>query len=162
MKDFADKIHLITIIFRVIENQENFINLSNCHISTLPDEFFLLTNVMEFNLSHNHITELSPKWEKLHVCGLALDYNKLTSLPSILKTFKCLKWLNLGHNPLKKISSEIGDFNNLNTLWINCIEIENLPKEIGNLSELITFGARRNHLKSFPPELCYLENLRLV
>ncbi|XP_075211926.1 uncharacterized protein LOC142319015 isoform X2 [Lycorma delicatula] len=157
--NWAEKIHLITIIDRVIENKESVVNLNNCNISMLPGEFFMINQPMEINLSHNQITDLPPEWSTLHIRSLALDYNKLTTIPSVLKKCKCLTWLNLGHNPLKSISSDIGDIDNLDTLWINCTEIDYLPKEIGKLTSLETFGARRNYLKTFPSELCYLENL---
>jgi hypothetical protein len=84
------------------------LNLSGKKITTLPPEFFQLTNLRELHLVGNQLTTLPPEIGQLtRLIKLDLWGNKLTTLPQEICQLTEIKRLWLDHNPLTSPPYEI-------------------------------------------------------
>ncbi|KAL0458690.1 UNVERIFIED_CONTAM: Plant intracellular Ras-group-related LRR protein 8 [Sesamum latifolium] len=134
------------------------IALSDCGLTTIPEEVWTcgpsarvldvsqnsllevpaavgcLSSMQKLLLNGNHLLDKSIGWEGLTslklLTVLSLNQNNLTTLPSAIGAFTCLKQLHIANNKL------------------TCI-----PTEIGCLTELQVLKAQNNRLKTVPASI---------
>ncbi|KAL0082462.1 phosphatase 2C-domain-containing protein [Phycomyces blakesleeanus] len=111
------------------ENQLTELNLSNCKLSSLPDELFLNTTLLE---------------------RLILDNNTLTSIPDSIGVLSKLIHLSIHTNNIDSLPVEIAKLGNLKTLDAQKNNLKTLPKEIWLCLSLDTLNCSSNLLESFP------------
>lgn len=105
------------------------LNLSNCKLSSLPDDMFISTANLEI---------------------LVLDCNTLTALPSSIGQLKKLERLSVQANNLEVLPEEVAKLSDLKTLDVQKNNLKTLPKEIWLCSSLQTLNCSSNLLESFP------------
>jgi len=84
------------------------IDLSCNRISTLPDQFCQLINLVQLDLSKNQLVELPEEIGAMtRLKKLDLLSNRLTQLPLSFSQLKSLQWLDLKGNPMQELHPEI-------------------------------------------------------
>ncbi|EIE82758.1 hypothetical protein RO3G_07463 [Rhizopus delemar RA 99-880] len=105
------------------------LNLSNCKLSSLPENLFNNTLGLE---------------------RLVLDSNTLSMLPSSIGALQKLVNLSIQNNYLENLPGEIGKLSELKTLDAQKNNLKSLPKEIWLCASLQTLNCSSNLLDSFP------------
>merc|ERR1712241_580049 len=78
------------------------LDLSNNHLTWLPENFPTLSHIIHLDLSKNQLTELPEYFGQLkNLRHLDLYSNQLSKLPVSFSQLKNLKWLDLKNNPLE-------------------------------------------------------------
>ncbi|MFX1392589.1 MAG: leucine-rich repeat domain-containing protein [Promethearchaeota archaeon] len=90
------------------------LDLSDCNLTSIPDEVFSFPNLKELILSRNNFT----------------------SLPKEIGNLTSLEILELSHNKLTTLPDEIGDLRALQKLYLSFNHISNLPTSISKLTSL--------------------------
>jgi len=79
------------------------LNLAGNKLTTIPPEFFSLTNLRSIYLGNNELTEIPSGIGKLeNLEFISLFVNKLTTLPPEIANLKKLTFLGLTGNPISK------------------------------------------------------------
>ncbi|MDP8228543.1 MAG: leucine-rich repeat domain-containing protein, partial [Candidatus Electryoneaceae bacterium] len=87
----------------------DYLDMINCGIKKLPENFGDLINIKELYLSDNQLSELPESISKLNSFKyINLDRNKFTEIPAPLSNNKTLKWLRLNGNQITNIASFAG------------------------------------------------------
>ncbi|XP_018578634.1 leucine-rich repeat protein 1-like [Anoplophora glabripennis] len=110
------------------------LDLSNNWIEFIPEDLSNLTNLKEFNISHNILARSTPK-----------QWNWMGGNLS-----KSLLLLDVSYNELTYIPNQICKLHKLTTLNLNNNLIKTLPAGIGNLRNLKIFSASNNFLVVLP------------
>ncbi|KAI9348402.1 hypothetical protein BD770DRAFT_395368 [Pilaira anomala] len=111
------------------------LNLSNCKLSSLPEDLFQNTLGLE---------------------RLVLDSNTLNALPSSISALQSLMKLSIQNNNLETLPAEIGKLSGLRALDAQKNNLKSLPKEIWLCASLETLNCSSNLLESFPDPLSTL------
>ncbi len=90
---------------------------------------------------------------------LALNWNKLTSLPDSIGKLKSLETLYLGANELTSLPDSIGNLTSLEDLYLYQNQLTSLPDFIGNLASLKYLYLYQNQLTSLPDSIRNLTSL---
>jgi len=137
----------------------DYLDMINCGVKNLPEDFGDLLNIKELYLSDNQLSELPESISKLNnLKYINLDRNKFTEIPAPLSNNKTLKWLRLNGNQITNITSFAG-MENLKCLYLNNNKIQMLPSDISTLENLTDLSLARNQLKSLPSGISKLKNL---
>lgn len=118
-------------------SQINFIDLSSNLLTSIPKEFFNLTNLIILNLSSNFLEEI----------------------PDEVENLQCLKEFNLGFNRLKSLPESMGNLSRLLILNINNNRLTSLPESFGNLAKLTRLNASSNLITSVPNSFIKLKSI---
>ncbi|ORX56409.1 hypothetical protein DM01DRAFT_1406715 [Hesseltinella vesiculosa] len=105
------------------------LNLSNCKLSSLPDDLFV----------HAHLLE-----------HLVLDSNTLTCIPTSIGALSKLVRLSVQNNALESLPVEIAKLSELKILDAQKNNLKTLPKEIWLCPSLQVLNCSSNLLESFP------------
>ncbi|CAO3652906.1 unnamed protein product [Cunninghamella echinulata] len=105
------------------------LSLSNCKLSSLPDDVFTHTILLEH---------------------LVLDSNTLNCLPKSIGSLRKLSRLSVQNNNLDSLPAEICNLHELKTLDAQKNNLKTLPKEIWLCRSLDTLNCSSNLLESFP------------
>lgn len=107
------------------------IALGNNHLTTLPTEFALLSNLRYLNLKHNNflvfpdVLTLMPSLDTLDI-----SYNKIKRLPSQPGQLVQLRVFSLSRNRLARLPSYLSHFYNLGVLQVDRNPIEWPPSSV--------------------------------
>jgi len=105
------------------------LNISNCKLSSLPEDIFANVTAIE---------------------TLVLDNNYLNSLPSSIGELRMLTKLSVESNLLSNVPVEIAKLGQLKTLYLQKNNLKTLPKEIWLCSALQVLNCSSNLLETFP------------
>ncbi|KAI8331028.1 phosphatase 2C-domain-containing protein [Chlamydoabsidia padenii] len=105
------------------------LNLSNCKLSSFPDDIFYST---------------------LNLEQLTLDSNTLTSLPKSIGVLQKLNRLSIQDNKLNGLPMEISKLTELKVLLAQKNNLQSLPKELWLCSSLQVLNCSSNLLETFP------------
>lgn len=105
------------------------LDLSSCMLTSLPEDVFLSTTLLE---------------------ELILDNNTLNSIPSSIGALRRLLRLSVQNNFLDSLPSEISSLLELKTLHAQNNNMKELPKEIWLCASLQTLNCSSNLLETFP------------
>ncbi|HVX01478.1 MAG TPA: leucine-rich repeat domain-containing protein [Candidatus Babeliaceae bacterium] len=95
------------------------LNLSNNHLTIIPNDFFELTSLEELDLSKNCLTTISNKIAQLkNLKNLNISYNQINQIPRKIAHLIHLRALNLENNDCTDLPDEITTLTNLQTLNI--------------------------------------------
>lgn len=106
-----------------------FLNISNCKLSSLPQDVFQNTLALE---------------------EIVLDNNTLNSIPASIGKLKRLARLSIQGNSLDSLPAEISNLGELKRLDVQKNNLKALPKEIWLCPSLSHLNCSSNLLKSFP------------
>ncbi len=136
------------------------LSLQGNHLTSLPPEIGLLTQLEQLNLYGNGLTTFPPEIGKLTRLELldAWD-NELTSLPEI-GGLSSLTDLELYRNRLTSLPPEIGRLQNLERLDVSTNALWALPPEIGGLAptETVRCGHEQES-ETVPAPIMHLDSL---
>jgi Leucine-rich repeat (LRR) protein len=158
-----------------------FIDLGNCDLTTLPDELFSLTWLVELNLGAYFWDKVMGKWTKTHNLGpvnqlgsdsllqlsqlphlqsLDLSYNQIEYV-RFLEKLPRLRNLNLKNNQIEDIRF-LENLSQLHTLNLSYNQIEDI-RPLESLTQLQNLFLSNNLLKDSSPlkGLTQLQNLFL-
>jgi Leucine-rich repeat (LRR) protein len=156
------------VAFKKLINQNpdtiTSVNLSNCNLTSLPEELFLFKNVQVLNISENDFStaNLSGLCKLKKLKGINLDKcnltkvpdgvlclqnlesfevfaNDISTLPDRFYQLKNLKYLQLEYNRITELSPRITDLHNLEFLDLAGNKINKLPMNIEQLRKLNEF-----------------------
>ncbi|XP_040210619.1 malignant fibrous histiocytoma-amplified sequence 1 homolog [Rana temporaria] len=144
-------------ILKMTPEREN--NLS-CHMSFIPKEIQLLTNLTALYLDTNELGEIPPEVGTLkNLRRLTLSNNSLQVLPAELAKLQNLQSLHLANNGFTVFPVVICQLLNLTFLDISDNQLEAIPPSINQLRKLQTFLLMINRIKFLPEEFCCLTKL---
>lgn len=137
------------------------LNLSNCQLSSLPNEVGLLTNLERINLRQNRLTEFpSQLLSLIKITDIDLDTNNIKEFPNEISNLKLLNNIDLDDNNLEEIPKGIGKIENLLHLNLRNNNITSISPEIFKLKKLQRLRFGRNQITTIPPQISNLQNLR--
>ena len=137
-----------------IELIEN-LDLSNIHITVVPEELELFTGLKEIFLQANYINYLPSSfgktWEKLEKCDLSI--NQSLVLPKNFgSAWKNLTDLNLNYTHLSELPSDFGNtWEKLENLNIDYNKLKTFPDSYKQWKKIKTIQFKRNPLL---PDTC--------
>ncbi|KAI9310979.1 hypothetical protein BX666DRAFT_2032469 [Dichotomocladium elegans] len=105
------------------------LDLSNCMLSSLPEDLFLNTPLLD---------------------ELILDNNQLNLIPSSIGALRKLTKLSVQSNLLDSLPSEISKLGELKTLQVQNNNLSQLPKQIWLCASLQVLNCSSNLLETFP------------
>ncbi|QQS27897.1 MAG: leucine-rich repeat domain-containing protein [Sphingobacteriales bacterium] len=136
------------------------LNLSNCGLTQIPQEVFLLSHLKELKLGYwsdytqtnrNRITHLPAEIQNLENLRLLdLSCNLIEELPEEILTLKNLVTLDLSRNALKFLPEHIGKLNRLQSLDLGFNQLTTLPASFSLLNQLVRLGLNNNQITVLP------------
>jgi len=91
-----------------------------------------------------------------------LDYNNLTTLPSVIGQLKNLEKLDLNNNNLTTLPPKFGQLKNLQSLYLSYNNLTTLPPKFGQLKNLQSLYLSYNNLTTLPSVIGQLKNLKVL
>lgn len=136
-----------------------FLDLSNNMLESLPDDFYLLTNLKIAFFSNNRFKEFPSILSKCpNLEMVAFRSNQMQHIPE--DSFPPnLKWLILTDNLLESIPSSIGNCTKLKKLLLSNNKLNVLPKEISLCKNLELVRICSNNFEKLQVELLTIPKL---
>jgi small GTP-binding protein len=139
------------------------LNLSSKGISLLPLEIYRLRNLKKLNLSHNHLSFLSPNITLLtNLVELNLSNNQFIQVPKEIYQITGLKKLNLSRNNLTLLHPEIVQLTNLQVINLGSNQFSSFPKKLFQMRKLLALGLGELNLTALPQEIFQLKTLKAL
>lgn len=104
------------------------LDLSHCHLGSLPDLVLKCKNLTELNLSGNRMYSFANLKKLTNLKKLYLMNNEMLNLPDELWELTKLETLYISDNRIKSISEKIASLKNLKYIRIDENPIESLPQ----------------------------------
>lgn len=152
------------------QNKLRTLDLSNCGLTTIPEQVFSLTQLTELKLGHwasfgkkncNQISDIPPAISKLQqLKQLDLSSNLLSDLPSEISSLANLELLDLSRNKLSSLPDNIGNLLNLRLFDASYNQLSSLPESFANLQQLNRLGLNNNNLSELPSNFGKLYTLQ--
>ena len=130
-------------------------------LTIVPEKVWGLLNLRTLDLSENKLTgdSLKKLGSLSKLKSLALDNNKLSSLPAELCTLNELTSLSLNHNSLAVLPDALGALGKLKTLQLSHNSLTALPESMCAMANLTTLDASANRLQQLPAGFGHLAAL---
>ena len=141
------------------------IHLEQNSLDSVPIELFCLPNVVEVDLSNNHLTKLPElqgynSWQCVQLEELNLNHNLLVMLPSCIWTLPGLIKLSVSHNKLvsllpdrgREINDKMLSFT-LESIDFSHNQLKVLPRFVFELQSLKRVTLHHNSLDTLPETL---------
>ncbi|HEY9635014.1 MAG TPA: leucine-rich repeat-containing protein kinase family protein [Coleofasciculaceae cyanobacterium] len=154
-----------------------------CGLTQFPSEIFALADSLEIlDLSNNHLSALPDEFERLkHLKIVFFTNNDFEEIPSVIRhclglkmvSFKSnqiasigehalppkLRWLILTSNKIEKLPASLGSLSHLQKLMLAGNRLQSLPEEMASCKNLELIRLSANHLQALPPWLFTLPRL---
>ena len=141
--------------------QLRLISAKGNRISSLPDDFNLLSSLEHVNLGSNLFSTFPHALTTLvRLRVLHLFNNEITELPTCIGLLTSLTFLNLNDNLLERLPDSICELYNLTHLSLQRNKLTSLPRTIGRLQRLQELNVSDNQLNSLANELGELKSLK--
>lgn len=139
------------------------LNLSENHIMALPLSIDGLKSLRKLDIHSNQLINLPNSFgELISLTDLDLHANWLKSLPVSFGNLVNLINLDLSSNQFTHLPEIIGCLTSLKKLDVETNELEELPYTIGNCSSLVELRLDFNQLKALPEAIGKLECLEIL
>lgn len=93
--------------------------ISNCEITSIPDEFYDILKLKYLNLGFNRISTISHKISKLINLYTLMIYNNLLSeIPKEIGNLTGLRLISISNNKINELPVELTKLINLNSFYI--------------------------------------------
>lgn len=145
-------------IFDLADSLE-ILDLSNNHLSALPDEFERLKHLKIVFFTHNDFEEIP---EVLSQCpNLKMVSFKSNQLATVGEDTlpPSIRWLILTNNQIEKLPASFGSMSHLQKLMLAGNKIQSLPEEMASCLNLELIRLSANQLQELPPWLFTLPRL---
>ncbi|APZ47294.1 protein kinase [Polaribacter reichenbachii] len=138
------------------------LDLSDNHLSELPNDIILLKKLRIVFFENNKFTEFPSVLAQLPLLSMiGFKFNQIHTIPE--NAFPpLLRWLILTNNQIKKLPKSIGDCQFLQKFPVAGNLIEELPKEMANCHNLELLRISSNQLKVIPDWLFTLPKLSWI
>ena len=138
------------------------LNLS-CGLTQFPSEIFALADSLEIlDLSNNHLTALPDEFERLkHLKIVFFTNNDFEEIPEVLSQCSNLKMVSFKSNQLATVGEDALP-SSIRWLILTNNKIEKLPASFGSMSHLQKLMLAGNRLQSLPEEMASCLNLELI
>ena len=139
------------------------LSLANNHLTCLPDNIIMLTNLKELNLLKNKIVQLPSRiglmiaLQKLEVAN-----NLLTSVPASFGALQLLTVVNLECNKIRVLPENLDHLVSCKYLNVNNNCLVRLPKCVARMPKLEILSASQNQIAYIPEEVFESESIRRI
>ncbi|NER00100.1 MAG: serine/threonine-protein kinase [Cyanothece sp. SIO2G6] len=139
------------------------LRLTGCNLTEFPPEILDLADSLEFlNLSDNHLSQLPDEFCQLKQLRIAFfNNNQFEEFPEVLAQCPNLSMISFKGNRLQTVA-DAALAPTIRWLILTHNQLEVLPASIGKLERLQKLMLAGNRLRSLPPELAHCGNLELV
>ena len=111
-----------------IQEGQDSLNLSQCNLSSLPDELGDLIWLEEINLRGNQLTSLPPSISKLkNLEYIDCSHNSFTAIPEELTTIRSLRQASFSYNQLAELPDSFRKLKNLEHLHLDHNQFKSIP-----------------------------------
>ena len=128
--------------------------VNGCLLRKVDSRIMKLSKLVCLDLSDNHISVLPDAWNSLpSLAELKLAKNQLSNLPTTMFTGTVqtsLAHLDLSDNQLQTLTDTLYDLSRLAVLKLDRNRLVGLPSGIGKLSRLVQLSASENQLTTLP------------
>lgn len=128
--------------------------VNGCLLRKVDSRIMKLSKLVFLDLSDNHISTMPDDWNSLpSLAELRLAKNQLSDLPAMMFSRKMqlsLGHLDLSDNQLQALSAAVYNLSNLAVLKLDRNRLVSLPSGIGKLLRLVQFSASGNQLTALP------------
>ncbi|KAJ1347608.1 hypothetical protein KIN20_002707 [Parelaphostrongylus tenuis] len=153
--------HIIDFSFLPAFTNLLSLDISNNHVSVLPEEIAALTHLRTLSARNNLLEELPKSICKLHqLDSLYLGGNRFEVVPLPILKMKCLRVLHLGGNRIESVPYDIGSLISLEVLYLGGNLLRDVPATIGRLHRLSSLTLCDNQLEAIPSTFGQLQNLK--
>ena len=130
------------------------------NVSNFLEAIFSHSFLKKLDLSNNHLTTIPERVNRLdNLEYLDLSFNNISQLPRSITAFTNLKILSLKSNHLKNLPPSIGVISTLESLTLRSNLIKSLPETIGSLNLLKILDLHHNQIKRIHESLGALNSL---
>ena len=137
------------------------LSLAGRNLTSVPDEVFTLTNLVELDLSRNKLTSLPPEIGRLTwLQEISLTGNELITLPPQLGKLSHLRVIGLNDNNVRSLPSQLSALSQLQVLMLTGNVLESLPPVVPRLTSLRSVWLDGNQLAALPAAIGGLTRLR--
>jgi len=130
--------------------------VNGCLLRKVDSRIMKLSKLVSLDLSDNHISALPDDWNTLPTLAeLRLAKNQLSDLPATMFTRKMqtsLAHIDLSDNQLQTLNAAIYNLSNLAVLKLDRNRLVSVPSGIGKLTRLVQFTASGNLLRTLPSD----------
>ncbi|HEY9833154.1 MAG TPA: leucine-rich repeat-containing protein kinase family protein, partial [Stenomitos sp.] len=135
----------------------------SCGLTQFPSEIFDLADSLEIlDLSNNHLSALPDEFERLkHLKIVFFTHNDFEEIPEVLSQCPNLKMVSFKSNQLATVGEDTLP-PSIRWLILTNNQIEKLPASFGNMSHLQKLMLAGNKLESLPEEMASCLNLELI
>lgn len=139
------------------------LNVFNNKLTSLPSVLGTeCSSIVDFNAGSNKLTMFLPEVTAWTSCKrIALQDNKITTLPDLIPCAPTLVQLQLANNSLMAFPVITGAIN-LKLLDVSSNTIEVLPDDLYELTSLEALNAKKNGIVDVPASICGLASLTLL
>jgi Leucine-rich repeat (LRR) protein len=139
------------------------LNVFNNKLTSLPSVLGTeCASIIDFNAGSNKLTMFLPEITAWTSCKrIALQDNKITTLPDLLPCVSTLVQLQLASNSLMAFPVLTGAIN-LKLIDVSSNTIEVIPDDLFDLTSLEALNAKKNGLIDLPSSICSLGSLTLL
>ena len=138
------------------------LHLLGKHLTYLPKEIHILTNLKNINLEKNLLSSLPNSFVSLtNLQTLTLNINRFVEFPVEIFSLTNLQFLELDNNQLSILPSNVSSLTNLRLFSLDDNKLRLLPIEITFLTNLHTLCLHDNILESLPYEITSLQHLTI-
>eukprot|EP01125_Pyxidicula_operculata_P010117 TRINITY_DN3335_c0_g1_i1.p1 TRINITY_DN3335_c0_g1~~TRINITY_DN3335_c0_g1_i1.p1 ORF type:complete len:356 (-),score=113.04 TRINITY_DN3335_c0_g1_i1:119-1186(-) len=114
--------------------------LQHNKLSTLPDEFSHLKNLLVLNLGSNNLKKLpTPIFSLTNLEELVVEHNQIDELPGDIGNLQKLIKLNMFANKLKEIPSQLSSLKKLRSADFEINYISSIPDEVNGMMDHCEF-----------------------
>ncbi|XP_076140112.1 malignant fibrous histiocytoma-amplified sequence 1 homolog [Alosa pseudoharengus] len=131
--------------------------------ATVPQAVFLLSQLVELDISHNCLSHFSEDIVLLKgLKKLCISHNKIQYLPSGIGALQCLEELDISFNELHDFPRSFSQLRKLRTLDADHNKLHHFPLEILALSDLEELDCSGNKFECLPNNIMMLESIKIM
>lgn len=151
-EQLAHVFRALLIEFQPEFDRIQYLDLSNCKLTSLPAEIGMFKGLVILDLNRNKMTRLPHEIGELrNLARLTLSNNPISEIPLAIRQLAQLKELYIDSNKLEKIPAGVLALDGLEILNVNSNQITELPEALAQLKMLREFHAANNKITAFPP-----------
>ncbi|KAG0223431.1 RAM signaling network component [Actinomortierella wolfii] len=151
----TEDIHELIRQRRATAGSAQVLDLTDLGLTAFPTEIEFLRDVLEkLTISHNSIRTI-PLMLNTFTClrYLNIRANSIRIFPAVLCQISTLETLDMSRNKISRLPDSFGGLMNLRVLSLSRNRLETLPPYIGRMTRLYYLKIEHNHITFPPPEI---------